>query len=63
MPALELSLNDAAEKLVLRRVLSVGDLQAPAQLLPHGEWTGVVAIRVANHGQDVVGYRVQAFYP
>lgn len=63
MPALELSLNDAAEKLVLRRVLSVDDLQAPAQLLPHGEWTGVVAITVANHGQDVVGYRVQAFYP
>lgn len=63
MPALELSLNDAAEKLVLRRVLSATDLQAPAQLAAHGEWTGVVALGVADRGQEVVGYRVQAFYP
>ncbi|WP_395025945.1 DUF3426 domain-containing protein [Comamonas odontotermitis] len=63
MPALELSLNDAAEKLVLRRVLSTADLQAPAQLAAHGEWTGVVALGVADRGQEVVGYRVQAFYP
>lgn len=63
MPALELSLNDAAEKLVLRRVLSAADLQAPAQLPAHGEWTGVVALGVADRGQEVVGYRVQAFYP
>jgi len=63
MPALELSLNDAAEKLVLRRVLSATDLQAPAQLAAHGEWTGVVALGMADRGQEVVGYRVQAFYP
>ncbi|WP_184706264.1 DUF3426 domain-containing protein [Comamonas odontotermitis] len=63
MPALELSLNDAAEKLVLRRVLGASDLQAPAQLPAHGEWTGVIALTVADRGQEVVGYRVQAFYP
>ncbi|KAF5297727.1 hypothetical protein FQA39_LY19247 [Lamprigera yunnana] len=43
VPALELSLNDAAEKLVLRRVLSAADMQAPAQLPAQGEWTAVVA--------------------
>lgn len=63
VPALELSLNDAAEKLVLRRVLSAADLKAPAQLSAHGEWTVVVPIQVAETRQDVVGYRVLAFYP
>ena len=63
MPSLELSLNDAAEKLVLRRVLSPADMKAPPSLSSHGEWTAVVAIKVADNGDDVVGYRVLAFYP
>ena len=63
MPSLELSLNDAAEKLVLRRVLSPADIKAPPSLSAHGEWTAVVAIKVADNGDDVVGYRVLAFYP
>ena len=63
MPALELSLNDAAEKMVLRRVLSPADMQAPVELAAHGEWTAVVAIQVADNGDGVVGYRVLAFYP
>ena len=62
VPALELSLNDAAEKLVLRRVLSTADLQAPIQLPARGEWTAVLPIQVAE-GNAVVGYRVVAFYP
>lgn len=63
VPALELSLNDAAEKLVLRRVLSPQELQAPAALAPHGEWTAEMVIQVAETAGDVVGYRVLAFYP
>ncbi len=63
VPALELSLNDAAEKLVLRRVLTAADMKAPAELPAHGEWTAVVPIQVAEPRQDVVGYRVLAFYP
>jgi hypothetical protein len=62
MPALDLSLNDAAEKLVLRRVLSTADMQAPAALPARGEWTAVLPIQVAE-GSAVVGYRVVAFYP
>ncbi|MDR2331129.1 MAG: zinc-ribbon domain-containing protein [Comamonas sp.] len=63
VPALELSLNDAAEKLVLRRVLSPQELQAPAALDAHGEWTAEMVIQVAEAAGDVVGYRVLAFYP
>lgn len=63
MPALELSLNDAAEKLVLRRVLTAIDMKAPAELPARGEWTAVVSMQVAEPRQDVVGYRVLAFYP
>ncbi len=63
VPALELSLNDAAEKLVLRRVLTPQELQAPAALDAHGEWTAEMVIQVAEAAGDVVGYRVLAFYP
>ena len=63
VPSLELSLNDAAEKLVLRRVLGPQDLQAPAALDAHGEWTAEMVIEVAEAAGDVVGYRVLAFYP
>ncbi|MEJ5030670.1 zinc-ribbon and DUF3426 domain-containing protein [Comamonas sp. MYb69] len=63
VPSLELSLNDAAEKLVLRRVLSPQELQAPAALEAHGEWTAEMVIQVAEAAGDVVGYRVLAFYP
>ena len=63
VPSLELSLNDAAEKLVLRRVLGPQDLQAPAALDAHGEWTAEMVIEVAEAAGDVVGYRVFAFYP
>ncbi len=63
VPALELSLNDAAEKLVLRRVLRPQELQAPDALQAHGEWTAEMVIQVAEAAGDVVGYRVLAFYP
>ncbi len=63
IPSLELSLSDAAEKLVLRRVLSPQELQAPAALDAHGEWTAEMVIEVAEAAGDVVGYRVLAFYP
>ncbi|GAB2832198.1 hypothetical protein GCM10027276_38020 [Comamonas piscis] len=63
VPSLELSLNDAAEKLVLRRVLSPQDLQAPPALEPQGEWSAEMVIQVAEAAGDVVGYRVLAFYP
>lgn len=63
MPALELSLNDAAEKLVLRKVLRPEDVQAPPALAPNGEWAATIAVQVGSVGQEVVGYRVFAFYP
>lgn len=63
MPALELSLNDAAEKLVLRKVLRPEDVQAPPALAPNGEWAPTIAVQVGSVGHEVVGYRVFAFYP
>ncbi|BFO54028.1 DUF3426 domain-containing protein [Acidovorax sacchari] len=64
MPALELTLTDAQEQPVLRRVLLPQDLSAPAELPAHGEWGGTWPVNVgAAGGARVAGYRLLAFYP
>ncbi|MDO8279036.1 MAG: DUF3426 domain-containing protein [Burkholderiaceae bacterium] len=61
MPAIELTLTDAQEQLVLRRVLSPAELGASTDALAgSAEWTGTVAF---NAPARVAGYRVLAFYP
>ncbi|MDP3137361.1 MAG: DUF3426 domain-containing protein [Burkholderiaceae bacterium] len=61
MPAIELTLTDAQEQLVLRRVLSPADLGASTDALGgSAEWTGTAAF---NAPARVAGYRVLAFYP
>ncbi|GAD23797.1 hypothetical protein AVS7_03557 [Acidovorax sp. MR-S7] len=63
MPALELTLTDAQDQAVLRRVLLPGDVAAPAELAAGGIWNGTVAVRMASSAAQVAGYRILAFYP
>ena len=63
MPAVELTLTDAQDQPVLRRVLLPADMAAPAELPPRGEWSTTVSVIVTTGGARVAGYRLLAFYP
>lgn len=63
MPAIELTLTDAQDQPVLRRVLAPQDLAAPAELTAQSE-SNLAATLVVNLGNTrITGYRVLAFYP
>ena len=64
-PALELTLTDAQERPLVRRVLSAAELGAPPALSARGEFNGAHALSVGNdsHPSAIVGYRLMAFYP
>lgn len=65
-PAIELTLTDALEQTVVRKVLTPGDLNSTAsRLLPGGQWTGSANLDVdlASGGGLFTGYHVVAFYP
>ncbi len=63
MPAVELTLTDAQDQPVLRRVLLPTDMGAPAELPARGEWSTSVSVIVTTGGARVAGYRLLAFYP
>lgn len=63
VPAIELTLTDALDQPVLRRVLLPSEMAAPAELPASGEWTASVAVLVNSGAPLVVGYRLLAFYP
>lgn len=63
MPAVELTLTDAQDQPVLRRVLLPADLAAPAELAARGEWSTSVSVVVTSGASRVSGYRVMTFYP
>jgi predicted Zn finger-like uncharacterized protein len=66
LPALELTLTDAQDQPVVRRVLSPRELGAPAETLAaNGDWSGSVALAVNANGSSgrISGYRLLAFYP
>lgn len=62
-PAVELTLTDSQDQVLVRKVLLPTDIGAPTELAAHSEWTG--ALNVATQGLllQVSGYRVMAFYP
>ena len=65
-PALELTLTDAQDRPVLRRVLLPADLGAsPGVIGAAAEWSGSLALAVAANGtvSRIAGYRLLAFYP
>jgi len=63
MPAVELTLTDAQDQPVLRRVLTPQDLAAPAELSAQGEWNLAASLLVNLGSTRITGYRVLAFYP
>lgn len=62
-PAIELTLTDADDRPVLRRVLSPADLAAPNPLRAGQEWNTVLPMAIGQGGARIAGYRVLAFYP
>ncbi len=70
LPAVELTLTDTSDQPLLRRVLTISELGAPAALPAGGEWSGSLEMDVALDGAldgdrpaQIAGYRVLAFYP
>ncbi len=63
MPAVELTLTDAKDQPVVRRVLRPDEVGAPETLPSQGEWSGTVPLSVSAGADRVTGYRVLAFYP
>jgi Protein of unknown function (DUF3426) len=67
VPHIELSLNDAQDQPVLRRVLNPAELgSAQSVLAPTAELVGNTTIQVDSSqlaGARIAGYRVWAFYP
>ncbi|WP_288012228.1 DUF3426 domain-containing protein [Diaphorobacter sp.] len=62
-PAIELTLTDAQDQPVLRRVLTPKDLVAPAELSALGDWNFSASLQVSLGATRITGYRVLAFYP
>lgn len=67
MPHVELSLQDAQDQVVLRRILTPADLGiALATLAPGQDASGSTTLQVSTSaipGSRIQGYRVLAFYP
>ncbi len=65
MPALELTLTDAQDQAVLRRVLLGPEVNVNNKLSANSEWMGSidVSVRSGSGADRIAGYRVLAFYP
>lgn len=64
-PAMELTITDAQDQPIARRVILPEEFGVPGKALPAtGDWSGAVGIVVATTGSSrVAGYRLLAFYP
>ena len=65
MPAIELSVTDAQDQALSRRVLLPAEVGASSLLLPAGgEWGSKLSLNVKSGGAErIAGYRLLAFYP
>lgn len=66
VPSLELTLTDAQDLAVVRRVLSLQDLGSQRSTLSSGgEWAGSVpvTVKLPSGSERIAGYRLLAFYP
>jgi predicted Zn finger-like uncharacterized protein len=66
MPALELTLTDAQDQAIVRRVLMPDEIGThPGVIAAGSEWSGSVALAVAPNAPSdrIAGYRLLAFYP
>ncbi len=62
-PALELTLTDAHDQVLVRKVFQPAELGAPAELAARSEWNTTLPVRTQGLNLPVSGYRVMAFYP
>lgn len=62
VPALELTLLNAQNQAVLRRVISPAEMEAPASLSSAQVWSGKLHL-VPVSGPNSSGYRLLSFYP
>lgn len=62
MTSLELKLQDAQDKPLVRRVFDPAQVGAPTTLLPGQSWSGQLHIEV-DANVPVTGYRLLSFYP
>lgn len=62
-PAIELTLTDAQDQTVLRRILLPAELAIPNPLGPGQEWSTMAPMTLGQGAARVAGYRVLAFYP
>ena len=62
-PALELTLTDASDQPLVRRIFQPAELGMPAELGPRAEWSGTLPLAVQPLPQPVAGYRMELFYP
>lgn len=66
IPSMELTLTDAQDQVVTRRVFEPAELGATATVLMAGaEWSGAatIAVDAGSKTERVAGYRLLAFYP
>jgi predicted Zn finger-like uncharacterized protein len=66
LPSMELTLTDAQDQVVTRRVFEASELGATGKLLVAGaEWSGAatIAVDTGSKAERVAGYRLLAFYP
>ncbi len=62
-PAVELTLTDAQDQVLVRKVLLPSDIGAPVELAAQTEWEGSLSVVTQGLHLAVSGYRVLAFYP
>lgn len=63
MPAVEVTLTDAQDQPVVRRVLLPADVGAPAALGAQAEWHVSIPVTVSAANSRIAGYRLIVFYP
>lgn len=66
LPALEMSVTDSQDQVLIRRVFLAGDMGLSSPVLVAGsEFPVSLALNITNHGnaERITGYRVLAFYP
>lgn len=63
MTALELTLTDEQDRVLMRRVLKPHELGAPAELAAGQMWTRALGVEPGKVDTEITGYRLVSFYP